>query len=84
MLVKRIGGLTEFIPSPKEKREDLIRDNSLDLIEKLHQRIERLEKELGVPPDKAITFFATLDKLKNEEAKNKKLHESLITNLTGK
>jgi len=84
MLVNRIGGMTEFIPSPKEKREDLIRDNFLDLIEKLHQRIERLEKELGIPPEEADVFIASLDNVITEEAKNNKLNESLITNLTGK
>lgn len=82
MIVNRIGGMTEFIPSPKEKREDLIRDNSLDLIEKLHQRIERLEKEMGVPLEEAVTFIAALDNVKMEETKNKKLNERLIANLT--
>jgi hypothetical protein len=32
MIVRRKGGLTEFIPSPREKREGLIRDHILELL----------------------------------------------------
>jgi len=82
MFVKRVGGMTEFIPSPKEKREDLIRDNSLDLIEKLHLRIERLEKEMGIPPEEGNIFFAALDNMKTKETINKKLHEEMVKVIT--
>ena len=47
MIVKRRGGMTEFIPSPQEKREGLVRDHSFNLIENLHHRLSRLEEELG-------------------------------------
>jgi hypothetical protein len=49
MIVRRKGGLTEFIPSPREKREGLIRDHVLELTEDLHRRIERLERKGLVP-----------------------------------
>ena len=42
MIVRRKVDLTEFIPSPQEKREGMIYDHVLDLVESLHQRIEHL------------------------------------------
>ncbi len=59
MIVRRKGGLTEFIPLPREKREGLIRDHILGLVENLHQRIERLERKVGLP-DKESEAFASL------------------------
>ena len=41
MIVKRRGGMTEYIPSPQEKREGLVRDHSFNLIENLHHRLSR-------------------------------------------
>jgi hypothetical protein len=56
MIVRRKGGLTEFIPSPQEKREGLIRDNVLKLLENLHHRLERLEYDGGLPAEEAEVF----------------------------
>jgi len=39
MIVKRNGGMTEFTPSPREKRESLIRDHVLELVGLLHERL---------------------------------------------
>jgi hypothetical protein len=58
MIVRRKGALTEFIPSPQEKREGLIRDHILGLVENLHRRIERLEREVGLPAEDAEAFAA--------------------------
>ena len=52
--------MTEFIPSPQEKREGLIRDHALGLLENLHQRLARLERASGLPPDEAEAFTALL------------------------
>jgi hypothetical protein len=79
MIVRRKGGLTEFIPSPREKREGLIRDHILGLAENLHQRIERLEREVGLPAGEAEAFDTLLKCMKREENRNLELH----TNLTG-
>ena len=79
MIVKRRGGITEFIPSPQEKREGLVRDHSFNLIENLHHRLSRLEEELGLPLDEAEACTAFLDKMKQDEALNKEIHTSLIT-----
>ena len=79
MIVKRRGGMTEFIPSPQEKREGLVRDHSFNLIENLHHRLSRLEVELGLPLDEAEACSAFLDKMKQDESRNAAIHTSLIT-----
>lgn len=79
MIVKRRGGMTEYIPSPQEKRDGLVRDHSFNLIENLHHRLSRLEEELGLPLDEAEACTAFLDKMKQDESLNKEIHTSLIT-----
>ena len=79
MIVKRRGGMTEYIPSPQEKREGLVRDHSFNLIENLHHRLSRLEEELGLPLDEAEACTAFLDKMKQDETRNAAIHTSLIT-----
>ena len=79
MIVKRRGGMTEFIPSPQEKRESLVRDHSFNLIENLHHRLSRLEDELGLPLDEAEACTAFLEKIKRDESRNAAIHTSLIT-----
>lgn len=79
MIVRRKGGLTEFIPSPQEKREGLVRDHSFNLIENLHRRLRRLEEELCLPLDEAEACTAFLDKMKRDESRNEAIHSSLIT-----
>ena len=79
MIVQRRGGMTEFIPSPQEKREGLVRDHSFNLIENLHQRLYRLETELGLPLEDAEDCSMFLEKLKQDENRNAAIHTSLIT-----
>lgn len=79
MIVRKKGGLTEFIPSPREKRESLVRDHSFNLIESLHLRLKRLEEELGLPLEETEAYTAFLDKIKRDESKNKQIHKCLIT-----
>ena len=78
MIVKRRGGMCEYIPSPKEKREGLIRDHTLNLMEKLHLRLERLESELGLPLEQAEDFTKALEKIRAEEHQNIEIHNELI------
>jgi len=82
MIVRRTGGLTEFIPSPQEKRDGLIRDHALGLLENLHQRLARLERASGLPPDEAKAFTALLRRMRADESRNLELHTSLITGET--
>ena len=63
MIVRRKGGLTEFIPSPREKREGVIRDHVLGLLENLHRRIERLERKAGLPAEEAEAFAALFKRI---------------------
>ena len=82
MIVRRKGGLTEFIPSPQEKRDGLIRDHALGLLENLHLRLARLERASGLPPDEAKAFVALLTRMRADESRNLELHTSLITGET--
>jgi len=77
MIVRQKGGMTEFIPSPREKREGLIRDHILGLVENLHQRIRRLECETGLAVEEAETFAEMIRQIKNDESLNLELHAIL-------
>ena len=78
MIVRRKGGLTEFIPSPQEKREGLIRDHVLGLLENLHRRIERLECEARLPAVEAEIFTEIVGRMRVDESRHLELHTSLI------
>jgi hypothetical protein len=41
VLVTRRGGMTEYIPSPREKREALVRDHFTEVVELLHRYLAR-------------------------------------------
>ena len=82
MIVRRKGGLTEFIPTPQEKRDGLIRDHALGLLENLHQRLARLERASKLPTDEAEAFTALLARMRADESRNLELHASLITSDT--
>ena len=82
MIVRRKGGLTEFIPSPQEKRDGLIRDHALGLLENLHQRLARLERASKLPATEAEAFTALLARMRADESRNLELHASLITSDT--
>ena len=79
MIVRRKGGLTEFIPSPREKREGVISDHVLGLVENLHRRIEGLERRAGLPAQEAEAFTELFKRIRTDEIRNFELHTSLIT-----
>lgn len=70
MIVKRNGGMTEFIPSPQEKRDGLIRDHVLELVRLLHERVGEIEEAVGLPPKNAIQCQMMLDKIYVEETRD--------------
>jgi hypothetical protein len=78
MIVRRQGGMTEFIPSPKEKREGLIRDHTLSLLENLHQRLERIERLGGLPLDEARQCRELIERIAAEEAQTRSINEELL------
>ena len=78
MIVKRSGGMTEFIPSPKEKRDGVIRNHVLDLLANLNQRLQRIEEAAGLPADLADAFADTMALIIHEEAHVRRLNEKLL------
>ena len=78
MIVRRAGGMTEFIPSPREKREGVIRDHALSLVENLHKRLMRIEEAFGLPLSEAHRFDELLGRIGHEESEVKDLNEKLM------
>jgi len=78
MIVKRSGGMTEFIPSPTEKRDGVIRNHVLDLLANLDQRLRRIEEAAGLPADMADAFADTMALIFHEEAHVQRLNEKLL------
>lgn len=78
MIVKRSGGMTEFIPSPTEKRDGVIRNHVLDLLANLDQRLRRIEKAAGLPVGLADEFSTAMARIIHEEAHVRRLNEKLL------
>jgi hypothetical protein len=78
MIVRRQGGLTEFIPSPREKREDVIRDHALDLLANLDARLQRMEKVLNLPAEEAAAFAEIMKRIRREETETRLINRKLM------
>ena len=78
MIVKRSGGMTEFIPSPTEKRDGVIRNHVLDLLANLDERLRRIEEAAGLPADLADEFADAMALIIHEEAHVRRLNEKLL------
>ncbi len=76
MLTRRNGGFVEFIPSPQEKREAVLRDHALDLLQNLHLRVEMIEHCLGLHLCLADEFRGVLRKIAREESEVAKINQS--------
>lgn len=48
--------MIELIPNPQERRDGVIRDHVLELLENLHRRIRRVERGLGISEKEAGEF----------------------------
>ena len=70
--------MTEFIPSPKEKRDGVIRNHVLDLLANLNARIRQLEHAAGIPTDLADEFTNTMELIARGESHVRRLNEALI------
>lgn len=77
MIVKRNGGMTEFIPSPREKRESLIRDHVLELVGLLHERLCLIEEASGIDAEPAERCRHLLDRIRAEERQTQDLNRRL-------
>ncbi len=78
MLVKQRGGMTEFIPSLKEKRDGVIRNHVLDLLANLDARIRKLESAAGGSPDLSDEFKELMTRIEREEQHVQRLNEDLL------
>ena len=77
MLVKKRDGMTEYIPSPREKREALVRDNFVEVAELLHGRLTQIEERLGLPGTEAVNCGDLLERIRNEEKHTVRLNREL-------
>ncbi len=78
MFIKRRGGMTEFIPSPAEKRDGVIRNHVLNLLANLDARIRRIEEAANLPTDLADAFADAMARIIHEEAHIRQLNERLL------
>ena len=78
MIVRRQGGLTEFIPSPQEKREGILRDHTLDLLANLDARMRRIEELHGIEPDAAEAFSELMALIRREEIEAGRINRELM------
>ncbi len=78
MLTKRMGGLTEFIPTPQEKRDGLIRDHTLALLRNLHERVCLAEQRSGSPSAAAGDFDRLWEQIEREEAEARRIQTEAI------
>lgn len=77
MLMKKRGGMTEYIPTPREKREALVRDHFAELAELFHRRLTRIEERLGLPGTEAVSCGDLLEHIRNEEKHTVQLNQEL-------
>ncbi len=83
MRVRQAGGMVEFIPSPQEKRDGLIREYSIELQELLHQRLSRLEDLLQVENPEAQKCEFLFQEITKEERANIALNRTIDKVLNG-
>ena len=79
MITRRSGGMTEFIPSPSEKRDGVIRSHVLDLLANLDERLRRIEEAAGMPTDLAEEFALAVNRIRQEEQHIQRLNDELIS-----
>ena len=78
MIVRRAGGLIEFIPSPQEKRDGVLRDHALDLLANLEARLRRIEELLGIPADGATEFTDLMASIHREEHEAGRINQEML------
>ena len=77
MLLKRRGGMTEYIPTPREKREALVRDHFTEVVELLHKRLVRLERAFDLPEEEADACDSLLARIREEEQRTLRLNREM-------
>lgn len=79
MITRRSGGMIEFIPSPSEKRDGVIRNHVLDLLANLDARLRRIEEAAGLPTSLADEFALAMNRIRQEEEHIQRLNDELIS-----
>ena len=80
MLMNKRGGMTEYIPTPREKREALVRDHFGELAELFQRRLSRIEERLGLPGTEAVSCGNLLERIRNDEKHTVQLNRELRKN----
>jgi len=70
--------MTEFIPSPTEKRDGVIRNHVLDMLANLDERLQRIEEATGLLSELSDGFRETMVRIGSEEAHVCRLNEKLL------
>ena len=78
MIVRRPGGLTEFSPSPQEKRDGVLRDHTLELLANLDARMRRIEELHGIEPEAAEAFSELMALIRREEIEAGRINRELM------
>ena len=78
MIIRRQGGLTEFIPSPQEKREGVLRDHTLELLANLDARMRRIEERHSISMDAAEAFTDLMALIRREEIEAGRINRELM------
>ncbi len=79
MITRQSGGMTEFIPSPSEKRDGVIRNHVLDLLANLDERLRRIEEAAELPTELSDDFRETMVRIRSEEVHVRHLNERLLS-----
>jgi len=78
MIVRKQGGLTEFIPSPREKRDGVLRDHTLERLANLDARMRRIEERHGISSDAAEMFAGLMARIEREEIEAGRINRELM------
>jgi hypothetical protein len=78
MIVRKKGGLTEFIPSPREKRESVLQDYAFELLQNLDNRLRRIEEEFGLSSVGSEAFSIIMTRIRREESETSRIKREML------
>jgi hypothetical protein len=77
MIVKRLAGFVELIPSPAEKKREVVGDHVLDLLANLNARLSRVEERLALEVPEREDFDGRVERIERDLAENEALNARL-------
>ena len=66
MKTRKSGGMVEFLPTPSERKDGLIRDHIFELLDILDGRLGTLEEVVGIPKQEAERFRTIMTRIQKE------------------